>query len=332
MNTVESVSLPKRFIESVLDLPRPIVFVINCSNAMHGAPLNSARACCRQLLGLLADDRCFNLIAYGSGALAFDVELHAAGARAKALANDFLDLVDVMGGNAIGHALDRALRHAVKGPVDIVLIAAGRAESMDPVIRQARELSVRVHCIDYSTADRSTLSKLAENTQGSYVRMPKPENTHPIPKGALPHKYVCYDTALIRLGRRPVACHPDDLVSALRNHLHSDHGNSAEAEAISRIEDVFPASLAAGLREFRLRGAGEGALVACLKRALRDILQIGDVSWTRVPPLPTHPAIDRLLYLEMRILIMSICREWCLQEVVFNESYDPQDIPAFLRR
>ena len=332
MNTVESVSLPEKFIESVLDSRRPVVFVIDCSNAMYGAPLDSARACCRQLLGLLADDRRFNLIAYGSGALAFDVELHAAGARAKALAYDFLDLVDVMGGNAVRHALDRALRHAVKGPVDIVLIAAGRAESMHPVIRKARELSVRVHCIDYSNAEKSTLSELAEKTLGAYVRVPKPENAHPISEKSLPHKYVCYDTALILLGRPPVACHPDDLVRVLRKHLHSRRGNSAEAEASSSLEDVFPASLAAGLREFRLRGVGDGALVACLKRALHDILQIGDVSWTRVHRLPSNPAINRLLYLEIRILVMSICREWCLQEVVFNESYDPQDIPAFLRR
>ena len=53
MNAVESVSLPENFIELVHGTQRPIVFVIDCSNAMHGAPLDSARACCRRSLGRL---------------------------------------------------------------------------------------------------------------------------------------------------------------------------------------------------------------------------------------------------------------------------------------
>ena len=323
---------PERFIESALGSGRAIVFLIDCSNAMQGEALRVAKSHCRELIGRLADQREFALLAYGSGAFVFDEQLHTAGRRTKSLANDFLDLVDVMGENALNHALRRALLYARGQALDIVLLAQRRGQAKDQTAKWATEQSVRIHCIEYSTDGNGTLNSLAEQTRGAHLLLAKPSSTDPLARASLPRKYACYDTALTLLGRPPVPCSPDDLLRTLRNPLHADGGDTDGTLSATRLEERFPASIRAALVKFKQLGSSEAFLVVSLERALHDILHLGGESWSRDYRLAPIPSPDRLMPLELRLAVMSACSAWCMQEMVFNETYFPEDIPAFLRR
>jgi VWA domain-containing protein len=321
--------LPNEFVQSVMAPARAIVFVIECSNAMAGEPLRAAIAACRQLVERLQQGQRFNLVAFGSGTLLFDEQLHPASSRTISLAGAFLGLLDVMGKNAVRHALRRA-RHQVRERADIVLIGMGDGSPLHEEIRAARELAVKFHCIDYSGVANSSRRHLAERTEGHFLALPAPMNTRPIPPESLPSKYACYGTALIRRQRPPVPFHPDTLATALQRYRQSGPGGEAPAAPFNWADIPLPPKLIAGLATLRERGIAELEMVTGLLEALGGLSRTGGMlgpAWDRADDKSADPDIS----LELRILAMASYREWCLQDVIFNPSYDLEDVPEFLR-
>lgn len=298
---------------------RNTVFVIDCSNAMAGEPLLAAKAACRRLIGSLGDHQHFNLVAYGSGALMFDESLHRASPRTQFLAGDFLELLEVMGEKALRHALNRALGSAGNEPCNVVVLAGGAEGDLEAAIRKAGDLAAKVHCLDCSGREASPLRGLAEMTGGIHLPLPRPANASPIPEKSLPRRYGCVDTAFIRLEREPVPCSPDGLMQAL-----------ASRQPFSWLDDNAGASLQAWLREMGYPPMSEAAAVASCERVLEDLRHMGGLSWMR--HRMAGDVIDGPIYLKLRVRSMQRCRQWCRQEVVFNPSYDPADLPPFLLR
>lgn len=320
-NNQAAVALPEDFVQSVVRPGRALVFVIDCSNEMAGAPLCAAKAACRQLLDQLHEGQPFNLVAYGSDTLSFDHQLHAASAKTKALAGEFLDLLDVMNLNPLVAALKQVLLHAQGERIDLVLLLKGCDSSLHEVIRMSRELAVRVHCIDYSGAENAFLRLLAEKTEGNYLVLPEPQNAQPIARETLPTTHGCIGTALYRRGRPRVPFDPELLVTALTCHLRG-----SSAEPFDWADSRYPGKLVAGLAELRKQGVVELELLTGLLKALDDLCRMGSLWW----PARGRGRAD--IALELRILVMASYREWCLREAVFKPRLERYDIPPFLRR
>lgn len=295
---------------------REVVFVLDCADAMAGAPLLAAKAVCRQLVeGLQAWQR-FTIVAFGSGALLLDECLHAAGEGTKALAGDFLDLLDVMGGHALHHALARALS-CLKGPAPaIVVIGDGGGNPLPAIVRQAREAAVVVHGLDYAVA-ASPLADLCAATGGYRVRLPKADNTEARAALERPKRYFCHQSILCRRGRVLPEWHPQRLAELL-------------ATSGDDRERLLPRQLAATLADLLRNGCDRLEIEDLLQRVIRDLAAIGGGAGQESLAAPPQACPE--VYLALRVAVMRLCRKWCQQEVICNPSHGREAVPEFLLR
>lgn len=295
---------------------RNIVCILDCSDAMAGGALGHAKAICRGLIDALQDSRRFTLVAFGSGVLAFDDCLHVADEPTKALAGDFLELLEPLGGHALHHAMERALA-CRQGNVDaVVCVGEGRGLPLHGIQRLARERAVAIHAVDFAPPGSSSLLPLCAATGGIRVSLEKPEGENP-PSQSEPLRYFCYQGILFRRARVLPEWHPGRVIELL-NALARAEGDGS-----------LPAELAGEVAALERGGYGRRRILAVLSLVMNDLAAIGGTGWLRQPASP-GAAGRGSLYLHLRVRMMALCRDWCRQEVRDNPSFGLEAVPGFL--
>lgn len=308
--------------QQIVNGKKAVVLLVACSNTAAGAKFRALKALALQLVNGLRDGQRFTILAFGAGVLSFDDVLHAASPKTKELAETFLGCLELLGHADLDHALMRAQRLAVGQDAQIALLAAHAAEYTGIYDLTSSATARITHVIEYDGHGQSPLTALARTTGGTYMAIAAPAETSAVAPEQLPRKYACCGTALLRLPRPEARCSPEWLTEQLQQ------------QSIGSLALVVDKSICAGfsaaVAELRDAGIDDGLLKTTFELALHNLQQIGGLSWLRQVAVP--PAlIDRRAYLELRILAIQCCRDWCHQELVFNPSYNAESLPKFIR-
>lgn len=299
-----------------------ISLVIDCSNAAAGGKILALKALALQLVNSLREGQRFTLMVFGSGVLTFDDALYEATAKTKELAARFLECIGLLGEPNLEHVLGRALGMKAAEDAEILLMAAHAPGSLRLADPQASKPTRVIHVIEYERSEPSPLRLLAQQSGGNHITMAAPAEFPAVPLEHLPRKYDCSGTALLRLKRSESNCSPAWLSEQLQQNTLGD---------ISSIVRKMAPEFSTTLAELRESGLDEALLTNCFRLALKNLQHLGGLSWRQQKAVP-KTLLERRIYLELRILAVRCCRDWCHQELVFNPNYNPEDIPAFLLR
>ena len=147
------------------DEPRRIVFVLDRSGSMGGAPIAQARKALEACLGALSEQDRFGLVAFDNTAEVFKDDLVAADRKNRAKAADFLAKIEARGGTELAAAIQAAAKIFDREAGDIMVLTDGQVFGIDPIIETARSTGLRVHCLGIGSAGQDFfLARLARET------------------------------------------------------------------------------------------------------------------------------------------------------------------------
>jgi len=145
--------------------PRRIVFVLDRSGSMQGAPIAQARKALEACLAALSEEDRFGIVAFDNTAEVFKKDLVAADMKNREKAAEFLAKIDARGGTELAAAIQAAAKIFDREAGDIMLLTDGQVSGIDPIIGTARATGLRVHCLGIGSAGQDFfLARLARET------------------------------------------------------------------------------------------------------------------------------------------------------------------------
>jgi len=158
--------------EAVNEEPRRVVFVIDRSGSMGGAPMEQARKAVEACLGALAESDRFGIVAFDDGVESFDKCLVEASMENRERAREFLGGIDARGGTELAAGF-RAAAAMLRGGADgggggdLIIVTDGQVMGTERILEQARAAGVRLHCLGIGSASQDRfLALLARETGG----------------------------------------------------------------------------------------------------------------------------------------------------------------------
>jgi Ca-activated chloride channel family protein len=157
--------------EGAAEEPRRIVFVLDRSGSMEGAPIEQARKAVEACLGALGEGDCFGLVAFDDNVDLFGSGLVAASKKHREKATGFLAGINARGGTELAAGLRAAAGFLKKDSSgsggDILVVTDGQVMGTESIIGEARASGIRVHCLGIGSASQDRfLSQLARETDG----------------------------------------------------------------------------------------------------------------------------------------------------------------------
>lgn len=153
--------------------PCQIVFVIDRSGSMNGAPLQQAVCAVEACLGALSATDRFGLVAFDDQAEVFRPDkilkpkLSEAEQKHRKAAQKFLDRLDARGGTELAAGIHAACDLLSEGGGDIFVVTDGQGSGTEDILRAARKCCVRLHCLGIGSASQDRfLTLLARETGG----------------------------------------------------------------------------------------------------------------------------------------------------------------------
>ena len=153
--------------------PRRVVFVLDRSGSMGGAPIEQARKAVEACLGALGEGDSFGLVAFDSSVECFGHGLAAATRENRDKARAFLAGVDARGGTELAAGLGAGAKMLgggllKKGGGDILVVTDGQVAGTERIMAGARFDGIRVHCLGIGAASQDRfLTQLSRGTGGT---------------------------------------------------------------------------------------------------------------------------------------------------------------------
>ena len=149
------------------DAPVRVVFVVDRSGSMSGAPLEQAdKAICACLATLRPEDQ-FGIVAFGSSAHAFAPHLLPGTMENREKAAAFLSRAGGLGGTELLGGLTAAMGVFGEAGGDIFLLTDGQVFAGSEIMAGMRDRGFRVHCLGIGSASQDRfLALLARETGG----------------------------------------------------------------------------------------------------------------------------------------------------------------------
>jgi len=145
--------------------PRRIVFVLDRSGSMDGAPIAQARKALEACLAALGEQDRFGLVAFDNTAEVFKDDLVAADRKNRQKAADFLAKIEARGGTELAAAIKAAAKIFDRESGDIMLLTDGQVSGIDRIIETAQSSGLRIHCLGIGSAGQDFfLARLARET------------------------------------------------------------------------------------------------------------------------------------------------------------------------
>jgi Ca-activated chloride channel family protein len=157
--------LPSAGFGRTAEEPRRIVFVLDRSGSMNGAPIAQARKALEACLAALGASDRFGIVAFDDTTEVFGDGLVEADMKHRQKAAAFLARIDARGGTELAPAIRAAGQVFDRESGDIMLLTDGQVSGIDPIIETARSTGIRVHCLGIGSAGQDFfLGKLAGET------------------------------------------------------------------------------------------------------------------------------------------------------------------------
>jgi Ca-activated chloride channel family protein len=143
---------------------RRIVFLLDRSGSMQGAPVEQAKRAVSACLGALAPEDHFNIIAFDDRLESFRPEPVPATAAHREAAREFLRFIDARGGTELAAAVNAA---ASAGAGDVMVMTDGQVMGTEQILSVVRAAGIRLHCLGIGSASQDRfLTLLARETGG----------------------------------------------------------------------------------------------------------------------------------------------------------------------
>jgi len=147
--------------------PKRIVFVIDRSGSMEGAPIAQARQAVEACLGALSEQDTFGLVAFDSDVECLAEKLMDGGVASREAARKFLDTVDARGGTELAEGFLVAAKMLGRDGGDVLVLTDGQVSGTETILGKARAAGIRIHCLGIGSASQDRfLTLLARETGG----------------------------------------------------------------------------------------------------------------------------------------------------------------------
>ena len=157
--------------EGETEEPRRVVFVLDRSGSMGGAPIEQARKAVAACLGALGAEDTFGIVVFDSVVEAFGRGLVKATAENREKARGFLEGIDARGGTELASGVQAAADLLSKmgsgGGGDVMIVTDGQVMGTEAILAVARATGLRLHCLGIGSASQDRfLTLLARETGG----------------------------------------------------------------------------------------------------------------------------------------------------------------------
>jgi Ca-activated chloride channel family protein len=159
--------VPSRTFGQRSEAPRQVVFVLDRSGSMEGAPIKQARRALEACLGALAASDRFGLVAFDDRIEEFRSALVEGTADSRQQARAFLEGIGARGGTELAAGVSQAAAMLGRAGGDILVLTDGQVYATEDILKTARATGVRLHCLGIGSASQDRfLALLARETGG----------------------------------------------------------------------------------------------------------------------------------------------------------------------
>jgi Ca-activated chloride channel family protein len=159
--------LPSRAFGETSGAPRRVVFALDRSGSMGGAPIEQARKALAACLGALAADDQFGIVAFDDQVETFSSEMRAGDRQNREEAGKFLAAIEARGGTELARAVAAAANLLGHSAGDILVITDGQVSGTEQILGGAKAGGIRLHCLGIGSASQDRfLTLLARETSG----------------------------------------------------------------------------------------------------------------------------------------------------------------------
>jgi Ca-activated chloride channel family protein len=150
-----------------VDSPRRVVFVLDRSGSMQGAPIEQARRAVEACLGALSDQDRFGIVAFDNQIESLAPGLIPADHDGRERARRFLAGVEARGGTELAAGVATAAAMLAGGTGDLFVVTDGQVFGTEAILETARAAGARLHCLGIGSASQDRfLTLLARQTAG----------------------------------------------------------------------------------------------------------------------------------------------------------------------
>jgi Ca-activated chloride channel family protein len=166
--------VPSRAFGETAAAPRNVVFVLDRSGSMGGAPIEQAKKALAACLGALAADDAFGIIAFDDQVETFGSGMHKGERRNRDEAGKFLTAIEARGGTELAPAVAAAVELLGHSAGDVLVITDGQVAGTEQILGGARAGGVRLHCLGIGSASQDRFLKLLARQTGGECRFLSP--------------------------------------------------------------------------------------------------------------------------------------------------------------
>jgi Ca-activated chloride channel family protein len=146
---------------------KTVIFILDRSGSMEGAPLEQAKRAVSACLATLRESDEFGLVAFDDHTELFHKAPMKATMENRDKALKFLERVDARGGTEMEQALRAGFDLAGKKPADFFLVTDGQVSATENIIQHMKQAEMRIYCLGIGAASQDRfLTLLARNTGG----------------------------------------------------------------------------------------------------------------------------------------------------------------------
>ncbi len=152
---------------------RSVVFVIDRSGSMAGAPIAQARRALLACLATLSDADQFGIVAFDNEVETFASKLLAADRGNRERAREWLGHIEARGGTELAQAVNEAARFAGEG-ADLFVLTDGQVWGTEEISARARRSGARLHTLGIGSASQDRFLTLLARGSGGVSRFVTP--------------------------------------------------------------------------------------------------------------------------------------------------------------
>ena len=158
---------PSETFGKLIPAPRRVVFVMDRSGSMGGAPIEQAKKAIEACLGALSEQDQFSMVAFDDRPESFKTALVPGNMENRESLRRFLKGMGPRGGTELAKGFAEAARMFGKEGGDVMLLTDGQVFGTEDILEKARAACTRIHCLGIGSASQDRfLSLLSEQTGG----------------------------------------------------------------------------------------------------------------------------------------------------------------------
>ena len=167
--------LPSSRFGKVSEKPRRVVFLLDRSGSMSGAPFNQARKAINACLGILREEDQFGMVVFDDKPWLFTKWIAPGNMDYRKAAEEYLEKVPAGGGTELVAGFMEAVKVLGNKSGDIFLLTDGQVSGTDKILAKAKATGIRIHCLGIGAASQDRFLALLARETGGVSRFVGPQ-------------------------------------------------------------------------------------------------------------------------------------------------------------